>query len=148
MQIGGRGGNESGERFAIPRQGVEIAADAEETALGVDQHGAHRRIGGAFRRQFVELGGETAIERIAALALIERDMRDRFFDLERKRRQFHHHVPGEELRLIARNRGLRADQATDRDMFAQYLARNVIFETLPVPVSGKASTMSTLFGVL
>ena len=43
MQIGGRARDEAREILAAFAQRVEVAADAEETPLGVDQHRAHVR---------------------------------------------------------------------------------------------------------
>ena len=108
VQIGGCDGDEAGQLLAAARERIEVAANAEEAAFGVDQHGPDFRPDRAFGREIVEFLGEPAIERIAALRLIERDVRDAFPDLEGECRQLHRTRPWlVSQRAIAASAGLR-----------------------------------------
>jgi hypothetical protein len=97
VQIGGCDRNKAGQFLAAARERVEVAADAEEAAFGVDQHGPDFRPDRAFGRKIVEFLGEPAIERIAALRLIERDVGDTFPDLEGECCQLHRTRPSRAL---------------------------------------------------
>ena len=101
MKIGCRARNEPGQFVTIAGQGVQVPADAEVAAFGVDENAADRGIDGAFGRQFVEFASKLAIERIAALGLIERDMRDAAFDLESERVSFIFRVPSPDREAAA-----------------------------------------------
>src|SRR3954451_3489317 len=80
MQVRGPRFDGHRQRVAARGQCCEIAADAEQSAARRNQHRAHIVTLAQFCHAKVELAAEVAVDRIAAVGLIENDMREASVD--------------------------------------------------------------------
>jgi hypothetical protein len=105
-------------------EGVQISPDTEKAAPCVDQDRSDVRTDSTFGGEMIEFLGEPIVERIAAVSLIHREMRNAVENLEGESRQLHRRNPrvseksgarqGEEARLRSASAGPQAGRAHDR----------------------------------
>src|SRR5208282_1761600 len=79
--------------LAASAERIEIATNAEKAPRRVDQNRPDFRAHRALRGEPVEFLRKTAVERIAAVRLVHRDVGDAILDLERECSQLHRTGP-------------------------------------------------------